>query len=565
MRKLALILTLFISTALSAQEYIQTFQSDIKVNTDGSANVTETIKLNVEHVNIRRGIIRDLPLKYKHSRLMDGGLKYKINSLTMDGARHPFFIEREGAFIAVNFGDDDYISKGMHTYVLNYTVTNTVGFHKDFDELYFNVTGNAWNFSIKNAAVSIKLPEGAEVIERDISVYTGPRGNTHGNYLRTGSLSFQATQPLPPGSGLTVAIPFYKGIIKEPSFKEKSTMLLMANIKGALAFLLLICSIIYFRIAHKKIWRPYKQRPIIAAYEPPPGMSAGYTRFIAKRCADMTTLSTIITSLAVKGAVEIFDKKITLKNPDAPMLSSDEKAALNIMFKQNIELDIAEKSWPTFERVNNAIEADYKTKENKQLFTSVFTTYSMQILVAIVMGIILAFLSSFSNSYVVVDPPVIFFIVYVFAAVIFMNTLPKYTLAGWDVKYDLDCFAHYLEIGEGGRIRESDLRANAEVYCDYLPYAIALDMESKWHKHFEPILKSAEVQEVVNRRGIGKNVGRGLVSYGIYSSLRKARSSYINAQNRSSGSSSGGWSSGRGSGGGGRSGGGRGGGGGRGR
>ena len=48
-----------------AQERILSYDSAIAVNADGSMDVTETIKVHAEGTNIRRGIYRDFPTRYK--------------------------------------------------------------------------------------------------------------------------------------------------------------------------------------------------------------------------------------------------------------------------------------------------------------------------------------------------------------------------------------------------------------------------------------------------------------------------------------------------------------------
>ena len=71
----------------------------------------------------------------------------------MAGAPHPYFTERNGQNLRINFGDDNYISYGEHTYRLVYSMDRAVRFFDDYDELYWNVTGNEWNFPIAFASL----------------------------------------------------------------------------------------------------------------------------------------------------------------------------------------------------------------------------------------------------------------------------------------------------------------------------------------------------------------------------------------------------------------------------
>ena len=139
MKKIFLLL-LFTFPFLSVQatEKITKFDARAVVHLDGRVEITENITVNVEHNQIRRGIYRDIPLSARQ--------KLDITGLQMDGAPHPYFTEKQEGFVRINFGNDRYISRGLHTYTLRYTMHNVVGFFQDYDEIYWNVTGNGWAF-----------------------------------------------------------------------------------------------------------------------------------------------------------------------------------------------------------------------------------------------------------------------------------------------------------------------------------------------------------------------------------------------------------------------------------
>ena len=52
-------------TQVSAREVIQNYHSDIVIESNSSINVTETITVNAEGNEIKRGIFRDFPTRYK--------------------------------------------------------------------------------------------------------------------------------------------------------------------------------------------------------------------------------------------------------------------------------------------------------------------------------------------------------------------------------------------------------------------------------------------------------------------------------------------------------------------
>ena len=54
---------------------------------------------------------------------------------------------------------------------LTYHTDRQLGFFEKHDELYWNVTGNAWEFPIEKATATVELPPGAEVLSTE--AYTG--------------------------------------------------------------------------------------------------------------------------------------------------------------------------------------------------------------------------------------------------------------------------------------------------------------------------------------------------------------------------------------------------------
>ena len=60
------VIVLLVSSS-HADERILSFHSDVRVLTDGMIEVTETIQVQAEGKQIRRGIYRDFPVEYERS------------------------------------------------------------------------------------------------------------------------------------------------------------------------------------------------------------------------------------------------------------------------------------------------------------------------------------------------------------------------------------------------------------------------------------------------------------------------------------------------------------------
>jgi hypothetical protein len=67
-----------------------------------------------------------------------------------------------------------FLERGTHVYEITYRTTRQLGFFDDFDELYWNATGNGWTFAIDRAAAIVHLPQGAAIKQHAASY--GPAG-----------------------------------------------------------------------------------------------------------------------------------------------------------------------------------------------------------------------------------------------------------------------------------------------------------------------------------------------------------------------------------------------------
>jgi hypothetical protein len=210
-----------------------------------------------------------------------------------------------------------YLQPGEYTYTLTYRTDRQIGFFDDFDELYWNVTGNGWDFVIDTARAVIQLPRGAHVIQ--YAAYTGPEGATGQDYTldeSDGQFGFSTTRALNPREGLTIAVAWPKGYVTEPDGTEKIGHLLGDN-RGMLAAVGgLIVLLIYYTGAWWKVGRDPAGGAIIPRYAPPRGISPAGMRFILKMGFDKKALAVAVVSMAIKGFLTITedgDSEYTLR------------------------------------------------------------------------------------------------------------------------------------------------------------------------------------------------------------------------------------------------------------
>src|ERR1700731_4843916 len=170
-----------VCSALSAQasERITDFASDVRVTQTGALTVTENISVNVEGDRIRHGIYRDFPTTYsKNGRRIR--VEFDVLSVALDGHNEPYSVAAIEDGERVKIGDPNtLIAPGPHRFTLVYATDRQIAFFDGYDELYWNVTGNFWQFPIDRADALIELPAGAQISRS--SAWTGAVGSTAHN------------------------------------------------------------------------------------------------------------------------------------------------------------------------------------------------------------------------------------------------------------------------------------------------------------------------------------------------------------------------------------------------
>ncbi|MCR5505239.1 MAG: DUF2207 domain-containing protein [Elusimicrobiaceae bacterium] len=600
MKKLFLFFILFPFFAFAQNwndpEKIYLFDVQISVQTNGEIQVTENITLNVKHQQIRRGIYRDLPelsTEYAHPI-----------SLTMDDRNHPFFTERKGNYKRVNFGDDNYISEGKHTYSFVYSYTGAINFLQNYDELYWNVTGNDWNFSIDKAQVTVSFPYGTEIMENGISLYTGKKGEKGHNAKESGYLTFETTSPLSPREGFTIAIPFEKGVISQPAVKSSPAQAQFAKkvrqsgfsfgIFGGLfsefrsmrnqglskstwvfviLFVVLIayCFITWFLFGRDPFY------PAVPQYKPPKNVSPALLCYLKKgSVSDILTCA--ILSLAMKGYIKIQEtekkvfflksKKITmfLLKHDISELPPEEEIIVLNLFRHGFCVLSAMNSY-TLENVGKEIKRIFDTTKKEYiipnnlfqigailLFLALIAPnfYSVEYLMAFMFFAVFLWNTIWNRNImkwiIIIFIPFILMmfgegtLIGIIIVFVYIKLIPNVTPAGKEIFDYIPGFEKYIKTAESHRFEASEPLDHEKIFCDYLPYAYALGLYNKWIAKFSAILSQYTVQEKLSH------------TYGMQNI--RSLSNYVAASMPSSGGGGGGGSFGGGSSGGGHGGGG---------
>lgn len=132
---LALLLPLLFGAAAGkavAAEGIESYRSNIDLSRDGTVTVTETITVNAEGRDIRRGIFRDLPLFLKDANGRLQRVGFEVLSVARDGSPEDWHTEAIEGGLRIFMGSSErLLSPGRHTYELTYRTDRQVRYFPD--------------------------------------------------------------------------------------------------------------------------------------------------------------------------------------------------------------------------------------------------------------------------------------------------------------------------------------------------------------------------------------------------------------------------------------------------
>ncbi len=273
--------------AQNSKERILSFKSQITVTPGGTMLVTETIRVSTTGDQIKRGIYRDFPTRYKDRRGNYYAVGFDVKDVRRDNAPEDHHTENLSNGVRVYIGKKDTIlSPGEYTYTLTYQTDRQLGFFGDHDELYWNVTGNGWVFPIDAAAATVVLPEGVPRDKITFDGYTGPKDAKDKDFTGTvnedGSVSFATTRGFGAYEGLTIVVGWPKGFVAEPPLEKRLWYFAYDNmtpITGAGGLIVLLA---YYVGMWFFVGRDPEKGTIMPLYEPPNNLSPAAVRFITK-------------------------------------------------------------------------------------------------------------------------------------------------------------------------------------------------------------------------------------------------------------------------------------------
>ncbi|MDH3788424.1 MAG: DUF2207 domain-containing protein [Xanthomonadales bacterium] len=480
---------LFAGTA-AADERILEYRSDILLEPGGQLRVTELIRVQVEGRQIRRGIYRDFPTRYRDRLGNHVVVEFTPLSVKRNGTPEAWHTRDLSNGVRIYAGNANRtVENGAHDYELTFRTNRQLGYFENHDELYFNAIGHGWEFPIDRAVVTVTLPFQPNPGELAYSVYTGRQGSQDGDatveVTASNKIRFETQRPLQPREGLTIVVSWPKGLVAEPTIEQRFLWFLGDN--GAAIALLLgwLGALAWYVRAWLQVGRDPDKGVIIPLFEPPNNLSPAACRYVNDMSFDRNAFTAAIISLAVKRQLSIEEdgKDFTLSRlpgaAAAPLTRGEQAVLDKLLPGRNSSIGMDNENHAQFRGAAQALKKELKREYLGQLFHY----NSMYIVPAVLISIAAAIIAIF------LDGGPALWITYGLLTLglhgLFAFLMRAPTRIGRQVMDEIDGFRMYLGTAEQDRLeRMRSPQLTPEVFEAFLPYAYALGVENSWCRRF---------------------------------------------------------------------------------
>lgn len=499
-RFLCICILSFVPALAHGAEVINSFRSAIEVFPDGSFTVTERIEYSFDES--RHGIFREIPLTHPEgsdSFFQKRVLEIELTDVRLDGEPVPHEIESTKNLFKVRIGDPDTTLEGVHEYAVVYTVRGGLWYPKDKPpELYFNVTGNGWDVPILSVEAMVY---GKGLFRPERSCYSGEEGSEGSCVISASTddtVQFRTVLPLDPHEGMTVAQALNHDLVAH-------------DVRERFKALLLVIPLLLLGVLGAA-WRTYRYKteyktdaPIIAQYEPYPGVKPMYAGVLLDRSLDAHDVTAGIVYLAREGYLkirhtekkvlflfEVDDYELTLIRPIKELERTFESELLVMLFDDinaatGTKISLGDlknnysdqkQNYALLQKLRETLRHDLKT----QGFVIGFDfSKILQKPFLISFGIIAVVLWFFASASL---------ILLTFAGLIMLLVVAdgRRTRKGYEALDHLKGFKEFLSVTDTERFAFHNAPTkNPEQFMEYLPYAIAFGVEKEWAEAFKDL------------------------------------------------------------------------------
>jgi len=530
---------------------ITSFDADYTVNTDGSLAVIEDIQVDFGTLD-KHGIYRDFfdrivctaPPRDSEPRLSPcaaGSFRsYAMavsNVAKPDGTPWESLISDTGNAQRIRIGDPSSTISGKQTYHIAYTVHGALDAYASADELYWNVTGNAWPVhSFDKFRLTLHLPEGANLT---LKCFQGGNRSTEAcAATATGNTAvFESTRVLRENEGVTIAARWQKGLVTieppyinvrpgmtsdapQPAYTTIGDFFTLDVIElGGFA----LVSVVVVALLWRAWWRNGRDRryktlfyltndpgeqsrplfahtDVVVEYLPPDDLRPAQMGVILDERADTLDVTATIVDLAVRGYLHITEipKEGFLGHADWKLEKLDresdlqpyETELLGGLFEGGTVVQMSElknKFVTRLQSVKTLLYAD--AMQRKWFAAKPETARGMWVGVAggvTLLGAAAAFFSGYFLGRALLGVPII---AGGLALLFLSRSMARRTATGSEALRRVLGFRLYIATAE---TRRQEFNEQQNIFARYLPFAIVFGCVGKWAKAFEGLDDAAQ-------------------------------------------------------------------------
>ena len=483
---------------------IDAFDANITVMRDGSVHVNESIR--IQFIGTWNGLYREIPVEYVTPQGLNYSLFLRVKRVTDENGRA---LKYESSRVRHYRQLKIFIPNATdttRTVVIDYSVSNALRFFEVHDELYWNVTGDEWDVPIRTASATIALPDGTT--HPRVNAFTGAFGARGGDVetrIDGARIHAATTRPLGFRQGLTMAVAFDKGAVREPSELARFAMFLWSNWPFAFPIGALI-------VMFGRWWsrgRDPRLRPIAVRYEPPDQLTPGEVGTMMDDSADMRDVTATLVDLAVRGFLVIKERtterllglwrerdySFTLKKDRGQWdaLKTHEQQLLSGLFAAGNEGEsvlmssLENRFYKTLAVLKESL-LDSLVKHRYYARRPDTTRYGYM-LAGVVSGGLVGWGGNIIGGMLGMQslPFIIAGIATAAVIIVFGWFMPARTARGTRALEAVLGFENFLDRVEGDRFER--VIKTPELFEKYLPYAMALNVEKNWSRAFQDIYR----------------------------------------------------------------------------
>jgi uncharacterized membrane protein len=497
---LALFFLLSAAAAYARSWSISDYSSSILIEENGTSVVTE--RITCVFVGAYHGIYRRIPIEYRGPNGSNYTLFLDVLKVEDEnGNKLETKISTTGEYrqLQIFIPNAEDAKKQV---VITYRVLNAIRFFDDYDEFYWNVTGNEWAVPIDHASAVVTLPPQAANAGVRAQAFTGLYGSREREatvQIDGQRVSFETTNPLEMHGGLTIDISIPKGIVSEPGPFTRLSWFLKSN---PILFLPLFAFVVMYTMWYWKGRDPNPGISVAPMYEPPKGMTPAEAGTMIGDSVHPRDVTSTIVDLAVRGYIkieEITEKHILMSSKDyifhllKPMndwqnLAPHERLMLENMFLGGSEVRLSSLKYQ-FYRVLPMVKHDIMTRLREKgmygLDPESAGTYSILGVLVIAAPFVLLQWTGAANFFLSPVPAVFAIILALIIVFLFFRIMPAKSLEGARTTVGIRGFQEFMARVDGDRLRTMP----PNTFEKFLAYAMALGVEEHWAKAFSGIMQ----------------------------------------------------------------------------